>query len=161
MGAGRRASRGIPPRRRKGIGRKVGGRAARPALREAVQCGHQRRVFVPTHPAVTLRGSRLPGHLASPALARTEALLQMQDGLALALRAHHVASTLRCCPAGKGAAPLAVSFHSAPSVSSLSIALSRAWSATIRLSRPFSFSSSLRRLTVSSLAPPYCSLQRW
>ena len=83
----------------------------------------------------------------------------MQDRLTFALRAHHVASALRCYP--EGCLRQAVSLRSAPRTSSLSIALSKALSATIRLSCPLSFSSSLSRLTVSSRAPPYCSFQRW
>ena len=101
----------------------------------------------------------LRDHLAGSALAPLQVLLQMQDCLTFALRAHHVASALRCYP--EGCLRQAVSLRSAPPTSSLSIALSKALSATIRLSRPLSFSSSLSRLTVSSRAPPYCSFQRW
>ena len=105
---------------------------------------------------------RHPGlrdHLAGPALAPIQVVLQMQDRLTFALRAHHVASALRRCP--EGCLRQSVSLRSAPPTSSLSIALSKALSATIRLSRPLSFSSSLSRLTVSSRAPPYYSFQRW
>ena len=47
-----------------------------------------------------------------------------------------------------------------PEATSLRMAVSKAWSATTRLRRAFSFSSSLSRLAWSSRNPPYSRRQR-
>ena len=96
---------------------------------------------------------RLHDHLTSPALRHPEGTLKVCDRLAFARRACHLASTLRRCPAGKGAAPLAVSLRSAPSTSSFSIALSSDRSATSFLSCVFSFSSAFQSLDRLLLRP--------
>ncbi len=61
-------------------------------------------------------------------------------------------------PCGQRLRPLAVSLRSAPSTSSLRSALSKAMSATIRLSRTFFFSSSLSRLTTRTAGGSPCAI---
>ena len=79
--------------------------------------------LVPLQGLVSLRGPMLTGHLAGPTLRGVVLLFQM----------HHRISTTRRA-------------QKFPSARSLSISLSNIRSATIFLSRAFSFSSSLRRL---------------
>jgi hypothetical protein len=84
-----------------------------------------------------VRASRLFHDPAGPALAHLEDAAQMRHGFTAALRAYHF-----------------------PRLISLSISISRVCSATSFLSRAFSFSSSLSRLTVSVFAPLYSLFQR-
>src|SRR5262249_26124466 len=85
-----------------------------------------------------LRRALLPQHPAGAALADAEALLEEAHRLPALVGGHH--------------------FFWA---TSWSICLSRASSATRRLRRAFSASSSLRRLASSALRPPYWLRQRW
>jgi hypothetical protein len=85
----------------------------------------QRSILVRLAAGVTLGGAWLADGLTGPALRHLELAFQVSDRFTFARRAYHF-----------------------PTVISLSIALSKACSATNFLSLPFSFSSSLSRLTV-------------
>ena len=78
---------------------------------------------------------RCTNHFADPALGHFEDFLNVCERFSSARRAYDFPS--------------------------LRIALSKDRSATSRLSRPFSFSSSLSRLTVSVFAPPNSCRHRW
>ena len=95
---------------------------------------HGPRLRSPPHPLPRPAGTRPRRHR----LHHGQLVLHMHHGFSFALRAYHF-----------------------PSATSLRIALSSDRSATSFLSRMFSFSSSLSRLTVSSLAPPYSCRHRW
>jgi hypothetical protein len=58
-------------------------------------------------------------------------------------------------------APAACWAHQFPRPSSFKASIRNSLSATIRLSRAFSVSSSLSRRASSALSPPYCARQRW
>src|ERR1022692_1070137 len=84
-----------------------------------------------------LGGARLADGPTRPTLRDRELVQEHRHRLAAACRAQKF--------------PLATSF---------SISMSRTWSATMRLSPPFSRSSSFRRLASSAFMPPYWFLQR-
>ena len=105
----------------------------------------ERAELLPEHPVpvwldrlVALRRTVLPDQLARPPLRHAEHPLQMLD---------------RAAPAGRA--------HQFPRPSSFSAWIWSSLSATIRLSRAFSISSSLSRRTSSAFNPPYWARQRW
>jgi hypothetical protein len=97
----------------------------------------QRPIPVRLDGLVTLGAGVLPDQLARPPLRPPNHLLELVDGAAPAGRAHQV-----------------------PRPSSFSAWICSSLSATIRFSRAFSPSSSLRRLTSSALSPPCWARQR-
>src|SRR2546423_3484047 len=109
----------------------------RPLHREAPQLRPQRRVILSTHQLATLRRAMLPDHPACPALADAETVAHHRDPPAPADRAYQfpreISSSARTCSA---------------------------WSATISFNRPFSRSSSFRRLASWAFIPPYWLRQR-
>ena len=105
---------------------------------ELAQLRPQRSVPVRFGGLVTLGAAVLPDQPARPPLGDPEHLLQVLDGAA---------------PAGRA--------HQFPRPSSFKASIWSSLSATIRFSRAFSPSSSLRRLTSSALSPPYWARQRW
>src|SRR4029453_10218580 len=98
----------------------------------------QRPVPVGLGRLVALGGAGLPDQLARPPLRDAQHPPGVGDGAA---------------PAGRA--------HQFPRPSSFKAWIWSSLSATIRLSRAFSPSSSLSRLTSSALSPPYWAPQRW
>src|SRR5919106_2208075 len=104
---------------------------------ELSQAFAQRFIAGPAHDRTTLGGAMLADDPASPPFRHLEAVLEHHDRVAPARRAQKF--------------PLATSF---------SASISSSLSATMRLSRVFSFFSSFSRLASSALSPPNWFLHR-
>jgi len=104
---------------------------------ELAQLGSQRPVPIRLQRLVALGAAVLADQPARPPLRHAEHPLEVGDGAA---------------PAGRA--------HQFPRPSSFSASIWSSLLATIRLSRAFSLSSSLSRLTSSALSPPYWARQR-
>ena len=103
----------------------------RSLARERPQLRPQRRVILSDDRLAPLCRARLTDISARPPLRDPQTVLQHADRPAPARRAHQF--------------PFAISFNAW---------FSRTWSATIRLSRVFSASSSFNRFTSSAFIPP-------